>query len=119
MKPNEAAFEEYVATWLVEHVGYDHLKGPGQARPPAFDPVTGIDTEDLFEFIGSDPGQRVGAAQAAPRYAGDLAAMLSEAVRETRARLYQALDLELLLDPVGQPPTLDVRLQLCGGGGRI
>jgi len=69
VKPNEAAFEEYVATWLVEHVGYDHLKGPGQARPPAFDPVTGIDAEDLFEFIGSDPGQRVGAAQAAPRWA--------------------------------------------------
>ena len=53
MKPNEAAFEEYVTTWLVEHGGYDHLKGPGQARPPAFDPVTGIDSEDLFEFIGA------------------------------------------------------------------
>lgn len=53
MKPNEAAFEEYVATWLAEHGGYDHLKGPGQARPLAFDPVTGIDTEDLFEFIGA------------------------------------------------------------------
>ena len=53
MKPNEAAFEEYVATWLVEDGGYDHLKGPGQARPPSFDPVTGIDTEDLFEFIGA------------------------------------------------------------------
>ena len=53
MKPNEAAFEAYVATWLVEDGGYDHLKGPGQARPPAFDPVTGIDTEDLFEFIGA------------------------------------------------------------------
>lgn len=52
-------------------------------------------------------------------HAGDLAAMLSEAARETRARLYQALDLELLLDPVGDSPTLDVRLQLCGGGGRI
>jgi len=52
-------------------------------------------------------------------HAGDLAAMLSEAERETRARLYQALDLELLLDPVGDSPTLDVRLQLCGGGGRI
>lgn len=53
MKPNEAAFEEYVATWLVDHGGYNHLKGPGQARPTAFDPVTGIDTEDLFEFIGA------------------------------------------------------------------
>lgn len=51
-------------------------------------------------------------------HAGDLAAMLSEAERETRARLYQALDLELLLDPVGDSPTMNVRLQLCGGGGR-
>lgn len=52
-------------------------------------------------------------------HAGNLAAMLSEAERETRARLYQALDLELNLNPVGEPPTLEVRLQLCGGGGRI
>ncbi|MCB0995878.1 MAG: hypothetical protein KDB21_12350 [Acidimicrobiales bacterium] len=52
-------------------------------------------------------------------HAGDLAATLAEAERETRARLYQALELELLLDPVGESPTLDVRLQLCGGGGRI
>ena len=52
-------------------------------------------------------------------HAGDLAAMLAEAERETRAQLYQALDLELLLDPVGDSPTLDVRLQLCSGGGRI
>src|SRR5690606_29327735 len=52
-------------------------------------------------------------------HAGNLAAMLSEAERETRARLYQALEIELLLDPVGDSPTLDVRLQLCGGGGRI
>jgi len=52
-------------------------------------------------------------------HAGALAAMLTEAERESRARLYQALDLELLLDPVGASPTLDVRLKLCGGGGRI
>lgn len=52
-------------------------------------------------------------------HAGDLAALLAEAERETRARLYRALDLVLNLDPVGDPPALDVRLQLCGGGGRI
>ncbi len=50
-------------------------------------------------------------------HAGDLAGLLAEAGRETRARLYQALDLVLNLDPVGDPPTLDVRLQLLGGGG--
>ena len=52
-------------------------------------------------------------------HAGDLAQVLHEAERETRARLYRTLDLVLNLDPVGDPPTLDVRLQLCGGGGRI
>ena len=51
--------------------------------------------------------------------AGNIAALLSAAERETRARLYQALDLDLHLDPVGDPPTLEARLQLCGGGGRI
>ena len=52
-------------------------------------------------------------------HAGDLAGLLAEAERETRARLYRTLDLVLNLDPVGDPPTLDVRLQLCGGGGGI
>ena len=52
-------------------------------------------------------------------HAGDLSSILQDAERETRARLYQALDLVLNLDPVGDPPTVDVRLQLCGGGGRI
>ena len=56
---------------------------------------------------------------AALDHAGDLAGLLAEAERETRARLYRTLDLVLNLDPVGDPPTLDVRLQLCGGGGRI
>jgi site-specific DNA recombinase len=50
-------------------------------------------------------------------HAGDLAVLLAEAERETRARLYQALDLVLQLDPVQE--TLEARLQLSGGGGRI
>ena len=33
------------------------------------------------------------------------AALLAAAERETRARMYQALDLDLHLDPVGDPPT--------------
>ena len=53
MKPDEAAFEEHIALWLVEHGGYAEVKGPGQGRPSAFDPVTGIDTEDLFAFLGA------------------------------------------------------------------
>lgn len=50
-------------------------------------------------------------------HAGSLAALLAGAEREPRARLYRTLDLDLQLDPVQE--TLEARLQLCGGGGRI
>lgn len=53
MKATEAEFEEYVAGWLVEHGGYAEVKGPGSWTPSAFDPVIGIDTADLFAFIGA------------------------------------------------------------------
>ena len=52
-------------------------------------------------------------------HAGSLAHLLAEAEREPRARLYRTLGLELQLDVVADPKTIDVRLQLCGGGGRI
>ncbi len=51
--------------------------------------------------------------------AAGIAGLLAESERETRARVYRTLDLVLNLDPVGDPPTLDLRLQLNGGGGRI
>lgn len=54
---------------------------------------------------------------AALDHAGDLAALLSTAERDSRARLYRTLGLELLLDPVGN--RVEARLQLRGGGGRI
>jgi site-specific DNA recombinase len=50
-------------------------------------------------------------------HAGSLTALLAESERETRARLYRTLDLDLQLDPVQE--TLEARLQLHGGGGRI
>ena len=56
---------------------------------------------------------------AALDHAGDLAGLAGRGRARTRARLYRTLDLVLNLDPVGDPPTLNVRLQLCGGGGRI
>lgn len=52
-------------------------------------------------------------------HAGNLAKLLSQAEREPRARLYQALGLQLQLDVVADPRTVDARLLLCGGGGRI
>lgn len=52
-------------------------------------------------------------------HAGSLAQMLTGAEREPRARLYRTLGLELQLDVVSDPKTVDARLQLCGGGGGI
>ena len=52
-------------------------------------------------------------------HAGDLACLLKTAEREPRARLYRTLGLTLLLDPLGETPTLQASVQLCGGGGRI
>jgi hypothetical protein len=53
MKPDEAAFEEFVATQLLEHGGYAEVNGPRYASPSDFDPVAGIDTADLFAFVGA------------------------------------------------------------------
>ncbi len=50
-------------------------------------------------------------------HAGDLAKLLKHAERDSRARVYRTLDLELLLDPVRN--RVEARVQLCGGGGRI
>ena len=55
---------------------------------------------------------------AALDHAGDLASLLKTAEREPRAQLYRALGLELRVDVVGDP-TVEARLLLCGGGGRI
>ena len=52
-------------------------------------------------------------------HAGSLAQLLTDAEREPRARLYRTLGLELQLDVVADPKTVDARLQLSGGGGRI
>jgi hypothetical protein len=54
---------------------------------------------------------------AALDHAGDLAELLKTAERDSRARLYRTLGLELLLDPVGNQ--VEARLQLCGGGGSV
>lgn len=52
-------------------------------------------------------------------HAGNLSRLLKGAEREPRARLYRTLGLELQLDVVADPMTVDARLLLCGGGGGI
>lgn len=54
MKPDEAAFESQIGSRLVDHGGYQVLKvGNQQGDPTDFDPVRGIDTVELFTFIGA------------------------------------------------------------------
>ena len=54
MKPDEAAFESQIGQWLVDQGGYQALKiGNRQGEPTDFDPVRGVDTAELFAFIGA------------------------------------------------------------------
>ena len=58
----EAAFEAHIAGWLVEYGGYRRAKiGNVGDGPRDFDAEAGVDTADLFEFIGATQGERVGA----------------------------------------------------------
>lgn len=54
MKPDEFAFESFVCDSMTNAGGYDAVKvGNAQEHPRDFDPVLGIDTAELFEFIGA------------------------------------------------------------------
>ncbi len=54
MSVTEAAFEDDIASWLVEHGGYQHVKvGNVGDNPRHFDAHAGVDTADLFVFIGA------------------------------------------------------------------
>ncbi len=54
----EAAFEEHIASWLVEHGGYRRVKiGNRGVGPRDFDAAVGADTADLFEFVGATQGE--------------------------------------------------------------
>ena len=50
---DEAAFESFIATWLVEHGGYDLVKVGNGHGNVNFDPVRAIDTAELYAFIGA------------------------------------------------------------------
>ena len=52
--PVEADFEATIADWLVKHGAYQGpvKVGTAQGEPRDFDPVRGIDTAEVFAFIG-------------------------------------------------------------------
>lgn len=52
--PKEADFETSIVTWLTEHGGYQLAKnGLTQNMPRDFKPEWGLDTPELFSFIGA------------------------------------------------------------------
>ena len=53
---DEAAFEAQIAAWLLDHGGYRRVKVGGAGGD--FDGNAGVDTADLFEFIGATQGDR-------------------------------------------------------------
>ena len=53
MTPDEAAFEAQVVQWLVDQGGYQAVKVGVAQEQTDFDPVRGIDTAELFAFIGA------------------------------------------------------------------
>jgi type I restriction enzyme R subunit len=55
---NEFLFEDAITSRLVDHGGYTVCKrGVGHAGPPDFDTVHGVDTAELFAFIGATQGE--------------------------------------------------------------
>ena len=58
MSPTESDFEEHIASWLFERGGYLRTKvGNAGDGPRDFDAEAGVDTADLFEFIGATQGR--------------------------------------------------------------
>jgi type I restriction enzyme, R subunit len=54
IKADEAAFESFICDWLVAHGDYNACKvGTSQRGPSDFDPVRGVDTAELFGFLGA------------------------------------------------------------------
>jgi type I restriction enzyme R subunit len=54
---DEAGFESFICDWLVASGGYTAAKvGTAQGSPADFDAVRGLDTAELFAFIGATQG---------------------------------------------------------------
>ena len=49
---SEEAFEVAICVWLTRHGGYDAVKNDRQQEPRDFRPDLGLDTAELFTFIG-------------------------------------------------------------------
>ena len=71
MSLDEGAFEAFIANWLVTHGGYQAVKNDKeQGSPRDFDVGRGLDTPELFRFIGTT--QATAWAELIKRYRRDV-----------------------------------------------
>ena len=90
---NETLFEDAISSHLVDHGGYDVCKrGVGHTGPADLDPALGIDTAELFAFVGAT--QSVSWSALVKHHGGDPGA----AQRKFVQRLAQQLDERGTLD---------------------
>ena len=86
MAVDEAGFEKHISDWLVAHGGYREVKVGNPHEPtPHFDAEVGIDTAELFAFIGETQAEEFEKLVLAH---GDL----NNAQRQFVARLAKELD---------------------------
>ena len=92
----ESSFEEFIAMWLARHGGYRYMKiGNAGDRPRDFDAEAGIDTADLFEFVGATQG-REWARVVDSAYGGDPNRAQSGFVQRLASETRQAGDVDVL-----------------------
>ncbi len=102
--PNEERFETAICEWLAEHGGYDAVKDDlHQGDPRHFDPVRGLDTAELYAFIGATQGEEW--AELVSRHGGDP----DQAQRRFGDRLAQELDRRGVVDVLRHGPSSRTR----------
>ncbi len=89
---DEAAFEEFVSSWLVSHAGYNEVKVGTTSSD--FDAHSAIDTAESFTFIGLTQGTQWGDLLA--RYGSDA----GQAQRGFVRRLAQQIDVRGTVDVI-------------------
>src|SRR4051812_35829489 len=83
---DEFAFEDFICSWLVSHGGYVAAKVGKAQSPPDFEVQSGIDTAELFAFVGATQGTAWNSLLA--RYGNDA----GQAQRGFVRRLAQQID---------------------------
>lgn len=68
--PPEELFEQHICDWLGSYGGYSAVKNDkAQGEQRDFDPVRGLDTVEIFSFIGATQGEQW--AEVVKRYGND------------------------------------------------